>query len=111
MSKKYSRESGSLFPDSLLELNDFKDIDDSVKDVMTNYYKYVHAGNIDAALSLKNEHPELEDYWVNASKLNLMKEEIQNIGMFATMLRGTVISNEEPELDYDTGSYWIQPVG
>ena len=36
MAITYSRESGSLFPDSILSMNDKKDIDDSVKDIVAN---------------------------------------------------------------------------
>lgn len=109
MSKRYSRESGSLFPDSLLSINDFKDIDDSVKDIISQYYKHIKENKIENAIELKNSHPELEDYWISAAKLNLIKEEIENIGIYAKLLRGTVISDTEPILDYDEGSYWIQP--
>lgn len=111
MSKTYSRESGSLFPDSLLNLNDFKDIDDSVKDVISQYYQFIANGNIDSALALKESHAqELEDYWISASKLNLLKEEIQNIGIYSSLLHGTVVLKTQPTLDYADGSYWIQPL-
>ena len=111
MSTTYSRESGSQFPDSLLNLNDFKDIDDSVKEIISQYYKFIRDGNIDSALALKEAHSqELEDYWISASKLNLLKEEIQNIGIYSRLLHGTVISKTKPTLDYAEGSYWIEPI-
>lgn len=107
----YSRESGSLFPDSLLDMNDFKDIDDTVKTVVSQYYLFMQAGNIDSALALKSSHPELKDYWVGADTLNKLKEEIQNIGIYAQLFRGTVVAETLPTLDdYDDGVSWIKPI-
>lgn len=110
MSVTYSRESGSQFPDSLLNMNDFKDMDDTVKDLIMQYYQFIVEGNIDSAIAIKETNPELEDYWVDAARLNLLKEEIQNIGIYAKLLHGTVISDTEPTLDYAEGTYWIQPI-
>lgn len=110
MSVTYSRESGSQFPDSLLNMNDFKDMDDTVKNLIMQYYQFLAEGNIDSAIAIKETNPELEDYWVDAARLNLLKEEIQNIGIYAKLLHGTVISDTEPTLDYAEGTYWIQPI-
>lgn len=110
MNIPYSRESGSLFPDSVLDMKPLKDIDDSVKDVMKEYYRFMEEGNIDSALALKDAHPELQDYWVSAAKLNRITEEIQNIEIYAKLLRTNVISDTEPELNYDTGCFWIQEI-
>lgn len=110
MSTTYSRESGSLFPDSILSVNEFKDIDDTVKDIMVEYYSDISQGKITEAMALKDAHPELSSYWIDAEKLNLFKEEIQNIGMYAQKLRTTIVSDAEPELDYDENTLWIKPV-
>ena len=106
----YSRESGSMFPDSLLDIEQFKDIDDTVKDVILEYYSDISQGKISEATNLKTAHPELSPYWIDASKLNLLKEEIQNIGIYAKKLRSTVVSSEEPNLDYDEHTIWIKPI-
>lgn len=110
MSITYSRESGSLFPDSLLNMEKFKDIDDTVKDVILEYYTDISQGRITEAMSLKEAHTELAPYWIDASKLNLLKEEIQNIGIYAQKLRSTVVSSEEPGIDYDEHTLWIKPI-
>lgn len=110
MSANYSRESGSNFPDSLLDMPDMKDIDDSVKDVIMQYYAFITQGNIDSALTLKEFHPELDSYWFDAAKINLLKEEIQNLGIYAKLLRRSTISDTEPEGFYDTGTVWYQKI-
>lgn len=110
MNTIYSRESGSKFPDSPLDMPDMKDIDDSVKDIVIQYYAFMAQGNIDGALALKSSHPELKAYWFDASKLNLIGEEIQNLGIYAKLLRTNAISDTEPEEYYDTGTLWYQKV-
>lgn len=109
MAITYSRESGSLFPDLILSMNDKKDIDDSVKDIVMQIYSLIENNKINKAKALRNDHPELDDYEVNATDFNLLAEEIQNIGIYTKRLSGTVVSKDEPTLDYDTGSSWIQP--
>lgn len=110
MSNVYSRESGSLFPDSILDMADFEDINDSVKDIVMQYYQFIKDGNINSAIALKCAHPELKKKWFDASHVNLLKEEVQNIGIYAKLLHGTVVSDTEPTLAYDDYSYWIQPI-
>lgn len=109
MSTTYSRESGSLFPDSLLNMEKFKDIDDTVKDIILEYYSDISQGKLTEAMALKAAHTELAPYWIDASKLNLLKEEIQNIGLYAQKLRSTVVSSEEPAINYDEYTLWIKP--
>ena len=46
MAITYSRESGSLFPDSILSMNDKKDIDDSVKDIIMQIYSLIENNKI-----------------------------------------------------------------
>lgn len=108
MERTYSRESGSKFPDSILNMQDFKDIDDSVKDVIMQYYAFIEDGNPNSAAALKESHPELDAYWFDAAKVNLLKEEIQNLGVYAKLLRKNIISDTEPEPNYDTGTLWYR---
>ena len=110
MAITYSRESGSLFPDSILSMNDKKDIDDSVKDLVMQIYSLIENNKINKAKALRNDHPELDDYEVNAADFNLLTEEIQNIGIYTKRLSGTVVLKDEPTLDYETGSSWIRPL-
>ncbi len=111
MGINYSRESGSKFPDSLLNMPDFKDVDDSIKEVIKQYYLFMQQGNIDSALALKNANAaDLDSYWINAAKLNLLKEEIENIGIYSKRMYGTLFSDTEPDVEQAFGSYWIKPI-
>ena len=76
----------------------------------TKYKMQYQNNKINKAKALRNDHPELDDYEVNAADFNLLAEEIQNIGIYTKRLSGTVISKDEPTLDYDTGSSWIRPL-
>ena len=71
-------------------------------------YSLIENNKINKAKALRNDHPELDDYEVNAADFNLLAEEIQNIGIYTKRLSGTVVSKDEPTLDYDTGSSWIR---
>lgn len=107
----YSRESGSQFPDSLLDLPEFKDIDDSVKDIIMQYYQFLASNNIDSAIALLEANKtKLKPYMPTATILNLIKEEIQNIGIYAQLKKSVVISDTEPDLDYDEDSEWLQEI-
>ena len=110
MAITYSRESGSLFPDSILSINDKKDIDDSVKDIVMQIYSLIEANKISDAIELRNSHQELKDYNLDASDFNLLAEEIENIGIYSKRLSGTVVDKNKPELEYDINSFWIQPI-
>ena len=54
MAITYSRESGSLFPDSILSMNDKKDIDDSVKDIVMQIYSLIENNKINKATTILN---------------------------------------------------------
>lgn len=111
MSMSYMRESGSNFPDSVLSINKFKDIDDSVKDIIMQYYSYISQGEYDLAANLISNHPEISDYWFDTSKINLITEEIYNMGIFINKKRGTIVSDTEPDIEYDNNTVWIKPIG
>lgn len=111
MSKTYLRESGSNFPDSLITLSKFKDIDDTVKDIAVQYYNFMSAGNINSASALIEANSKtLAPYWIDSKEINKLEEELYNIGLFAVQLRINVVSDTEPTESYVPYTYWIKPV-
>lgn len=110
MNINYSRESGSLFPDQVINIPDFKDVDDSIKDIIMQYYQLLSDNDFNSARMFLRSYPELDNYIVNAKKLNLLFEELQNIAIFAKLQKLSVISQDEPLGQYDIGTAWYQPV-
>lgn len=105
---EYSRNFGSQFPDSLIPVGTKKDIDNTVKNLISQYYSYIDAGNINAANTLYNANKNtLEDYSINMAYINRLEEEIFNIGLNALTKVSNVISTTEPIAQADDG-YWYK---
>lgn len=114
----YLREAGSQFPSKTIKVSmldkwgfdQFKDIDDDVKNVIKTYYDLLANGDIDLALMIKKNNAErLRQYWLDAEKINLILDEIQNVELYAYSARECVVSETEPEVDIAAGCYWIKP--
>lgn len=104
----YSHNFGSSFPEGLISVGTKKDIDDTVKNLVMQYYAYIDAGNISAANTLYNDNKSiLEDYQINMAYINRLEEEIYNAGLDVLKKRETVISASEPIDQADEG-YWYQ---
>lgn len=108
----YIRESGSQFPDVCLKMNTLKDIDDTIAPIITTYYEYLNSNDYaGAAQYLESKKTEIDDYWMDAAKFNLLAEEVYNIGTFINYKRGTIISETEPTGQFEPNTIWIQPIG
>lgn len=104
----YSYNFGSSFPKDLIPVGTKKDIDDTVKNLITQYYAYIDAGNISAANTLYNDNKGiLEDYQIDMAYINRLEEEIYNIGVNVLKKRENVISTSEPDDQADDG-YWYK---
>ena len=111
MSTTYSHESGSQFPSSVISLSNFKDMDDTVKDIILQYYTFMNLGNINSAQALIEANATLlKPYWIDATILNKIEEELYNIGLFALSNRSTIISTTEPTIDCEVDTFWYQEV-
>lgn len=104
----YSYNFGSSFPDGLIPVGTKKNIDDTVKNLITQYYAYIDAGNISAANTLYNDNKSiLEDYQIDMAYVNRLEEELYNVGLCMLKKRIHVISASEPVDQADEG-YWYQ---
>ena len=111
MSLSYSHQSGSNFPDSVLSLSNFKDMDDTIKDIVTQYYNFVSAGNINSAQALIEANAAtLKQYWIDSSEINKLEEELYNIGLFTQKKRAVVVFSTEPTVEYEENTLWYKPV-
>lgn len=105
---EYSRNFGSNFPNSLIPVGTKKDIDNTVKNLVSQYYSYIDSGNINAANNLYNQNKAtLEDYRIGMDYVNRLEEEIFNIGLNALKKVTNVISSNEP-IDQANDGYWYR---
>lgn len=105
---EYSNAFGSNFPGSLISVGTKKDIDDSVADLVTQYYSYMDAGDISSANELYLSNQELLDsYLLDAAYVNKLEEELFNIGLCALQQATVIISDSEPAEQIVDG-YWYQ---
>lgn len=105
---EYSHNFGSNFPGELVTVGDKKDIDDSVKDLISQYYSFLSSGELSSAHELYENNKEvLEPYSLNMKHINRLEEDIYNTGLFALNQIKNVISNAEPAAQ-SQDSFWYQ---
>lgn len=105
---EYSRNFGSNFPNELVPVGTKKDIDNTIKNLMNQYYAYIDAGDIDAANTLYNSNKSvLADYIINMAYINRLEEEIFNVGLNALKKVTNVIGTDEP-IDQADDGYWYK---
>lgn len=105
---KYSRQFGSRFPEKSISVGVKRDVDDSVKDLISQYYSYIDAGNLDAAYLLYQENKTaLEPYMIDMSYINRLEEEIYNAHI-ATLNKITTIVSDAMPLSQSDNSFWLQ---
>lgn len=107
---EYSREFGSNFPSELIPVGTKKDVDDSVKDLITQYYQLVESGSLDMAAKLYEDNQNiLSEYAIKMSDINRFEEEIYNIGLDVLKKLTTIINDKEPATQ-SNGSFWYREV-
>lgn len=105
---EYSRNFGSNFPDELIPVGTKKDVDNSIKNLISQYYAYIDSGNIDAAKTLyDNNKSTLEDYKIDMAYINRIEEEVFNIGLNVLKKLTNIIGIDEP-IDQADGGYWYK---
>ena len=105
----YSRVFGSQFPESSLVIQEKQDVNDDMVSIVTQIENYIKAGNTVRANELLAENKDLlEVAIINAAFINLLQEEIRNIGEFALSKQSNYVSDEMPTTQDAPGSYWIQ---
>lgn len=103
----YSREFGSQFPSSLINVGTKKDIDDSVKDLINQYNAYCDAGDLSSAFNIYEQNKNiLKNYMIDMKYINQLEEEIYNTGLFALNQTSVIYSDIEPETQSENGR-WI----
>lgn len=104
----YSHKFGSQFPDELIEVGTRKDIDDSVINLITQYYAYIEAKDLDSATNLYNENRDvLEPYSATMEYFNGLEEHIFNTGLLALKKATMYFGSIEP-VDQPVDGFWYQ---
>ena len=105
----YSRNFGSHFPESSLVIQEKQDVNDYIVSIVNQIESYVKDKNLTAANRLLEDYKEeLEGSLINSTFINLLQEEIYNVGLLAISQQSTIISQEMPTTQITVGSYWLQ---
>ena len=105
---EYSRNFGSNFPSSLIEVGTKKDVDDTVIALINEYYKYISSNDMVKANGLYEANKEvLEPYSIKMKDFNLLLEETYNIGL-ELLNKATIIVNENQPETMSNNSIWYE---
>lgn len=98
----------SQFPDKVWERRYFKDVNDSIGNVINQIKTLQAQGLYNQAQRLVEQNKDvLGSYSINSEYLNAIDEELINLEKYAKSQKQSVyIQNEEPEICY-TGDVWI----
>ena len=93
----YSKVFGSQFPEQSLIIQEKQDIDDTVAEIVSTIQKCINNGSISKAKETYDENKNiLEPYNIDAAFINLLQEEIYNVGLFAKSKQTNLIQSEMP---------------
>lgn len=76
----------SNYPDSLIDMRTFKDINDEIASVVAQIEAAKADGDYADAIAIIKAHPELADYDFSANDINRIIEEIRNSQIFVTTI-------------------------
>lgn len=105
---EYSRNFGSNFPNSLIEVGTKKDVDNTVIDLVNQYYSYMSSNNIDAANAFYEANKDVLDaYSIKTKDFNLLLEELYNMGLNLLQKTKIIVDANEPVTMSDN-SIWYE---
>lgn len=104
----YSYNFGSNFPNEVIPIGEKKDIDNSVFDLVSQYYHFMDSKDIESAFTLySNNKKTLDPYNINAYDYNRLQEELFNMGLYILNNTSTIIANKEPSTQSEN-SHWLK---
>lgn len=105
---EYSHNFGSNFPNEIIPVGTKKDIDDTVKELINQYYLCIESGDLASANQLYEANKDtLESYQINMEYINKLEEEIYNTGIFALNSIKSIVSSDIPT-SQSVDSFWYQ---
>ena len=107
-SSLYTHNFGSSFPSQVMEQTNFKDVDDEVASIVNNVKAKRAAGSyVEAAKLIASNIGKLKQYFISATDINKIVEEIRNAQIFAIKKRKLIyLDKEEPLAEFE-GDVWI----
>lgn len=88
----------SQFPNQLLTLHHYKDVDDTVANEVNQIKLLQSQGQFDRINAIISQHPELKPYVFGSEAINSLEEETRNIEIFVTSKKQQIYyTNNEPE--------------
>ena len=108
MAYSYLTHEYSNFPSEVIKLHKYKDIDDTIKDVIDRYMTYYNEGDFASAVQvLKDSEIDLNDYMVTSRVINTIIEELRNAQIFALQQQQVIyVQDNEPSFP-ETADVWI----
>lgn len=80
----YSREFGSNFPNSVMDIRTFKDVDETVISLVKKVREYQAKGDYASSKAILEDNAELlKDYMLSSDYFNLLAEETRNLEIYA----------------------------
>lgn len=105
---EYSHNFGSNFPNETIPVGTKKDVDDTIKALIKQYYSYIESGDLASANQLYEANKDtLEPYQINMEYINRLEEDIYNTGIFALNSIKSIVSSDEPA-SQSVDSFWYQ---
>ena len=97
------------FPESVMDSGNFLDVNDDMKDVISQINSARKAGKYNVVKTLYEEYKDVLDRVdLGADKINSLIEEIRNVQIFAKEAHQQIyVQSKEPEVLFD-GLIWIE---
>lgn len=106
---EYTRNFGSQFPDNILELRTFLDVDASILQLVNQIKQYQLEGDFFRSQALIDANKEkLDKYMCTSEYINLLDEETRNLEIYAKGVSQTVFyQSESPVGICSKNDVWI----
>lgn len=95
----------------IFTLSNYKDVDDTVSQVVTRYYEMRENGRYQEMYDLLQSNPELKQYMVDANSLNKIEIGLYDLALKAFYSQKIIFSETEPDTNHyqiSLGSEWLQ---
>lgn len=93
----------------MYQLSNYKDVDETVADLVNKYYEYMNSNNYKAAAELlKNNAEKLKPYMIDMNSINKIERGIIDLWQIATAKQTVIITDDatEPTGNHPVNTEW-----